>query len=225
MSHVGDILTAMWPTDASRGVGTAQDRACRQGLPYVPAEEVSSGIHAIEAMEVLSAKVMSLFTCHHQQRTLSARTMAVPQHSYQSQRAGVQDVRYTKPKGFEVRHMNFDSEDQNEMVRAYRADASPFHKVDLRHVYAVTTDGDEHILTMLKGQITLWLGKQIFAIIPPGAEEPLLYTPASASMKRWGDPAVLSADERLDRMLVPLIPKDAQIKMPMLDKFIVVRGW
>ena len=76
------------------------------------------------------------------------------------------------------------------------------------------------MLPALKGQITPWLGKQTFAIIPPGATEPLLYTPALASMKRWGDPAVLAADEKLDKVQVPMIPKDAQVKMTMLDKFI-----
>ena len=106
-------------------------------------------------------------------------------------------------------------------MRAYKADTSPFHKVDLQHVYAVATGDDAEILPMLKAQITPWLDKQVFAIIPPGAVEPLLYTPASASMKRWGDPAVLSADEKLDRVLVPLVPKDAQVKITMLEKLIV----
>ena len=133
----------------------------------------------------------------------------------------MQDAQYSRPRGFEVRHLNFDDEDQREMVRAYKADTSPFHKVDLQHVYAVATGDDAEVLPMLKAQITPWLDKQVFAIIPPGAVEPLLYTPASASMKRWGDPAVLSADEKLDRVLVPLVPKDAQVKITMLEKLIV----
>ena len=185
LSHVGDILTAMGkhgdgqltPAEASALLKT--EHADKGYLEYLThaAEEVSSGVHAMEAMEALSAKVMSLFTCHHQRHTLSARTMAVSLHSYHGQRANVQDERYAKPKGFEVRHLNFDMEDHAEMVRAYKADASPFHKVDLRHVYAVATGDDGDVLPVVKGQITPWLGKQMFAIIPPGADEPLLYTP------------------------------------------------
>ena len=76
---------------------------------------------------------------------------------------------------------------------------------------------DKDILPLVKGQITPWIGKQLFAIAPPGCTEPLLYTPASASMKRWSDPAVLSDDEKLDRVLVPLVPKDAKIKMTVLQ--------
>ena len=67
------------------------------------AEEVSSGVHAMNAMEMLSAKVMSLFVCHRQQQTLSARTMAVSLHSYHGQREEIQDEQYAKPQGFEVR--------------------------------------------------------------------------------------------------------------------------
>ena len=40
-------------------------------------------------------------------------------------------------------------------------------------------------------------------------------------MKRWGDPAVLSADEKLSRVLVPLIPKDARVKVTMLENITV----
>ena len=134
---------------------------------------------------MLSVKVMSLFKCHRQQHTLSAKALTISLHSYHGKRAEVQDAQYSRPRGFEVRHLNFDDKDQREMVRAYKADTSPFHKVDLQHVYAVATGDDAEVLPMLKAQITPWLDKQVFAIIPPGAVEPLLYTPASASMKRW----------------------------------------
>ena len=76
------------------------------------------------------------------------------------------------------------------------------------------------MLPLVKGQITPWLGKQVFAVAPPGSIYPLLYTPASAAIKRWGDPAVLTADERMNRVLVPLIPRNAQIKLTMLTKII-----
>ena len=80
--------------------------------------------------------------------------MAVSLHSYHRKRAEVQDAHYLKPRGFEVRHLNFDPEDQKEMVRAYKADTSPFHKVDLQHVYAVATGNDAEVLPMLKAQNT-----------------------------------------------------------------------
>ena len=127
------------------------------------------------------------------------------------------DDRYAKLKGFEVRHLNLDADDHAEMIRAYKADDSAFHKADLKHMYAVATGDDKDMLPLLKGQITPWLGKQLFAIAPPGCTEPLLYTPAPASIKRWGDPAVLSADEKLNRVLVSLVPKDARIKMTVLQ--------
>ena len=113
-------------------------------------EEVSSGVHAVEAMEMLSAKVMSLFKCHRQQNSLSAKMMAVSLHSYHGKQAEVQDAEYSKPHGFEVRHLNFDPEDQKEMMRAYKADTSPFHKVDLQHVHAFATGNDAEVLPMLK---------------------------------------------------------------------------
>ena len=43
-------------------------------------------------------------------------------------------------------------------------------------------------------------------------------------MKRWGDPAVLVGDEKLDRVLVPLIPKDARVKMTVLENIVVELG-
>ena len=180
-------------------------------------EEVSAGVYAMAAMEVLSVKIMSMFKCHRQRDTISAATVAVSLHSYHGMRDDICDDKYAKPKGFEVRHLNLDASDHAEMIRAYKADDSPFHKVDLKHVYAVATGDDTDMLPLTKGQITPWLGKQLFAIAPPGCTAPLLYTPASASMKRWGDPAVLSADEKLDRVMVPLVPKDARIKMTVLQ--------
>ena len=106
-------------------------------------------------------------------------------------------------------------------IRAYKTDASMFHKVDMENVYEVATGDDNDMLPMVKGQIQPWIGKNIFAIAPPGSKQPLLYTPASASMKRWGDPAVLTNDEKMNRVLVPLIPLDARIKMIMLEQIVV----
>ena len=75
--------------------------------------------------------------------------------------------------------------------------------------------------SLVKGQIQPWIGKQTFAIAPPGAKESLLYTPAPAPMKQWGDPAVLTNDKKMNRVLVPLIPLDARIKMTMLEQIVV----
>ena len=133
------------------------------------------------------------------------------------------DPKYNKPPGFEVRHLNLEQADVDEIIRAYKADTSPFHKVDLKHVYAVATGDGEDMLSLTRGQIQPWIGKQIFLIAPPGSQQPLLYTPASASMKRWGDPAVLGSDEKLDRVLVPLVPKDARVTMTVLES-IAVKG-
>ena len=145
----------------------------------------------MQAMEVLSVKVMSMFKCHRQRDTISAATVAVSLHSYHGVRDDVCEERYAKPAGFEVRHLNFDADDRAEMVRAYQTDDSAFHKVDLKHVYAVATGNDDDMLPLLKGQIAPWLGKQVFAITPPGCTEPLQYTPVSASMKRLGRPGSL----------------------------------
>ena len=125
LSHVGDILTAMHgdgsltPAEASALLKTEHEDAGYLTYLLHAAEEVSSGVHAVEAMEVLSVKVMSLFKCHRQRNTLSARTMAVSLHSYHGKRDEVQGTQYSKPLGFEVHHLNFDPEDQKEMARAY----------------------------------------------------------------------------------------------------------
>ena len=122
--------------------------------------------------------------------------------------------------GFEVRHLNLNEKEVQEMVRAYENDISTFHKVDLKSVYAVAMGHDKDMLPLLTGQISPWIGKQIFPVAPPGSIYPLLYTPASAAIKRWGDPAVLEAGERMNRVLVPLIPSNARVKMTVLTKII-----
>jgi hypothetical protein len=64
------------------------------------------------------------------------------------------------------------------------------------------------------------MGTQIFAIMPPKGGRPLLYTPASTSMVRWGDPAVLDKDEQLHKVLVPMIPMDVQAKLTSLEPIV-----
>ena len=141
-------------------------------------------------------------------------------HSYHGQREVVCDDKYKEPPGFEVRHLNLNETEVQEVVRAYEKDISTFHKVDLKSVYAVATGHEKDMLPLLKGQITPWIGKQIFSVVPPGSKCPLMYTPASAAIKRWGDPAVLEAGERMNRVLVPRIPSNAQVKLTVLTKII-----
>ena len=85
-----------------------------------------------------------------------------------------------------MRHLHMDKGDVQEMVRAHKADKTLSHKVDLSAVYAVATctGHGADVLPLVKGQVTPWLGKQIFVIASPGSAEPVLYTPAAASMKR-----------------------------------------
>ena len=99
------------------------------------------------------------------------------------------------------------------VAAAYKTDTQPFQKIDLKTVYAVATGELTDISRLEQDKVQAWLGKQIFAIAPRGSVTPLLYTPASASMMRWGDPAVLDEDEKLDRVLVPIdiIPHGAKV--------------
>ena len=57
--------------------------------------------------------------------------------------------RYSKPPGFEVRHLHLDKEDVTEMIKTYKTDASVFHKVAMKNVYAVATGDDENMLPMV----------------------------------------------------------------------------
>ena len=141
LSHVGDVLTAMGKHGDGKLTAAAASELLRSEhvnkgyLQYLTesVEEVSAGVYAMAAMEVLSMKIMSMFKCHRQRNTISAATVAVPLHSYHGMRDEICDDRYAKPKGFEVWHLNFDAEDHAEMVRAYKADDSAFHcKVQAR---------------------------------------------------------------------------------------------
>ena len=87
----------------------------------------------------------------HSSEEVSAGVMAISLHSYHGPRTTVCDPKYNKPPGFEVRHLNLEQADVDEIVRAYKADTSPFHKVDLKHVYAVATGDDEDMLSLTRG--------------------------------------------------------------------------
>ena len=72
LSHIGDILTAMGKhgngklTPAEASALLKAEHADNGYLAYLldSTEEVSAGMHAMEAMEMRSVKVMSLFKCH-----------------------------------------------------------------------------------------------------------------------------------------------------------------
>ena len=238
LSHVGDILTAtgkhgdgkLTPAQASEILQSESEDKGYLAYLEKAADEVSSGVYAMEAMRGISAKVMSLSTYtasqhtmevavhatalqsyHGQhadkayQRTMQVAVNATSLHTCHGQRAVICDDKYKEPPGFEVRHLNLNETEVQEMVRVYENEISTFHKVDLKSVYAVATGHDKDMLPLLTGQISPWIGKQIFPVAPPGSKYPLLYTPASAAIKRWGDPAVLEAGERMNRVLVPLM--------------------
>ena len=96
---------------------------------------------------------------------------------------------------------------------AYTLDTEPFHKVHLKHIYAVATGADDTVDPLVKQRVQVWLSELIFPIAPPESSVPLLYTLASCKMTRWGDPSVIASDERLDMTLVPIIPRNCKVKL------------
>ena len=130
MSHVGDILTAMithgdgqlTPAEASSLLKAEHEN--KGYLAYhldatVQTEEVSSGVHAVEACNRDA----------HRQGDVSVQMSSTAQHSeceddgclsaFLGKQDEGQDAQYSKPRGFKVRRLNLDPEDQTEMVRAY----------------------------------------------------------------------------------------------------------
>ena len=150
LSHIGDILTAMGkhgdgkltPAEASSILRSESEDKGYLAYLEQAADEVSSGVYAMEAMKVINTKVMSLFTYHTAQHTMGAAVNMTSLHSYHGQREVVCDATYKEPPGFEVRHLNLSEAEVQEMVRAYQNDISTFHKVDLKSVYAVATGHD-----------------------------------------------------------------------------------
>ena len=90
----------------------------------------------------------------------------------------------------------------------------------MKPVYAVATGELNNISRLQQEKVQTWLGKQIFEIAPRGSVTPLLYTPTSASMMRWGDPAVLDEDEKLDRVLVPIMLYNARVRLTALERIV-----
>ena len=142
----------------------------------------------------------------------NATSLFVSLHSYHGNRPLICDD-YNDPPGFVTLHLNIPVESCAIMASAYFADTNPFHKVHLKHVYQVATNDFKDIDKVVKERIMSWIGKIIFPICPPGSPIPLLYTPASCKLMRWGDPFVLANDERLDLKLVPVIPDKCKIKL------------
>ena len=127
MSHVGDILTAMIthgdgqlsPAEASALLKAEHENKGYLAYLLDATEEVSSGVHAVEACNRDA----------HRQGDVSVQMSSTAQHSeckdagclsaFLGKRDEGQDAQYSKPRGFKVRHLNLDPEDQTEMVRAY----------------------------------------------------------------------------------------------------------
>ena len=150
-----------------------------------------------------------------------AGVMTVSLHSYHGKCPVLGDSMYTGPPNFETRHLKQLSDvDVETIAAAYKTDEQPFQKIDLKTVYAVATGELNNISKLQQEKVQTWLGKQIFAIAPQGSMTPLLYTPAPASMMRWGDPAVLDEDEKLDRVQVPIIPYNAQVRLTTLERIV-----
>ena len=89
MSHVGDILTAMGKhsdgklTLAEASALLRSESEDKGYLAYLEnaADEVSSGVYAMEAIKVISTKVMSLFTYQAFQHTMGAAVNMASLHS------------------------------------------------------------------------------------------------------------------------------------------------
>ena len=93
LSHVGDILTAMGkhgdgkltPAQASEILQSESEDKGYLAYLEKAADEVSSGVYAMEAMRVISAKVMSLFTYTASQHTMEVVVHATALQSYHGQ--------------------------------------------------------------------------------------------------------------------------------------------
>ena len=76
--HVGDVLTAMGKHSDGKVMATEASELLRSEhvnkgyLQYLTesVDEVSARAYAMEAMEVLSVKIMSMFKCHRQRNTV-----------------------------------------------------------------------------------------------------------------------------------------------------------
>ena len=239
LSHVGDLLTEMYqhpdpahskmeqkwfnqtqyskvscPKESPLGVTSKlrtmvvqvnATRGMRQA-PQSMTHPQNDTIHSYLGCSVMAKCTLSACTPD------SAVTMAAQFHSYHGLRPAKASP-YAEPPNFKVNHINIKLEDLSIFAEAYRSDQSPFHKVTLSRVYTVAIGELDGVDRLVIERVQSWLDNKIFAICPPGADIPLLYTPASSKFLRWGDPAVLDADERLDTTLVPIVPNACQISL------------
>ena len=69
----------------------------------------------------------------------NATAMAISLHSYHGGRPVI-CKQYEEPPGFITQHLNIPVDSCAIIASAYHADTNPFHKVHLKHVYAVATN-------------------------------------------------------------------------------------
>ena len=234
LSHVGDILSMMGKhtaisMTAQQAADTIGAHLCGQGT-----QDCSVSTNVPTVPTDVAAMTITLHTCHGPPPSAGIKTfcclatcMVTPEttcmatlHSYHGPRPTVCDENFSDPPNFTVRHLHLDAAGTEALADAYSADGQKFHKLQMRTVYAVATGNTDGLEPLVKDQVNAWMGKQIFAIMPPKGDRPLLYTPASTSMVRWGDPAVLDKDEQLHKVLVPMIPMDVQAKLTSLEPIV-----
>ena len=164
---------------------------------------------------------ITLHSCHERQPEVCDRKSCLSTlHSYHGKRPEIRDSKFSEPPNVTVRHLHLDAAGTKALADAYNTDTQRFHKLDLSTVYAVATGNTDGLEPLVKEQVSAWLGKHIFAIKPPLGDQPLLYTQASTSVIRWGDPAVLDKDEQLHKVLVPMIPEDVKAKLTSLEPIV-----
>ena len=164
---------------------------------------------------------VTLRSCHAKQPEVGSRTFCLATlHSYHGARPEICDSKFSEPPNFTVQHLHLDAAGTKALADAYNTDTQRFHKLHMSTVYSVATGDTDGLEPLVKEQVNAWMGKQIFAIMPPKDDRPILYTPASTSIMRWGDPAVLDKDEQLHEVLVPMILADVKAKFTSLEPIV-----
>ena len=207
LSHVGDLLTAMYENPPP-------DRPSRP-ISIGPKDQVAATPFTLPVDPPFDLQLLSNSDPATRLKTLKASTMFVSLHSYHGKRPEVCS-QYDEPPNYTVHHLHVQVEAYDTIASAYTEDTNLFHKVTLQHIYAVATDNCPDMCAIAKRRIQSWLGKVIFPICPPGSSVPLLYTMASCTLVRWGDPAVIADDDRLDLTLVPIIPANCKVRLTNL---------
>ena len=211
LSHVGDLLTAMYENPPPKEVLTSRPT---NRLPPPPGDQSDRTQYVPPIDPPFDPRLLTSDPSS-RLKALQATTMFVSLHSYHGKRPEV-CRQYDEPAHFIINHLNIPVESSADIAAAYGQDTRPFHKVTLQEIYWVATNETHDIHPLVKARIQPWLGTLIFPICPPGSTVPLLYTIASCKLMRWGDPAVITEDERLDLTLVPIIPANCKVKLTAL---------